>query len=100
MCRWRWFAIGIAAVYLVLCAGLLAVMRQPTLFGKVMARVPEPLMYLVPFKQLWFVARAGHLKVGDPAPDFSLPTRDQKARVELTSFRGQKPVVLIFGSYT
>ena len=75
-------------------------MRQPTLFGKVMARVPEPLMYLVPFKQLSFVARAGHLKVGDPAPDFSLPTRDQKARVELTSFRGQKPVVLIFGSYT
>lgn len=100
MRRWRWLAIGVAAFYLLLAAGLLAVMRQPILFGKVMARVPEPLMYLFPFKQLWFVARAGHLKLGDLAPDFSLPTRDQKARVELASFRGQEPVVLIFGSYT
>jgi len=46
------------------------------------------------------MARAGHLKVGDPAPDFALPTADRKAQVQLSSFRGSKPVVLIFGSYT
>ena len=55
---------------------------------------------VIPFKQLWFIARAGHLKVGDPAPDFNLPTPDKKAQVQLSSFRRQKPVVLIFGSYT
>jgi len=55
---------------------------------------------VIPFKQLWFIARAGHLKVGDPAPDFNLPSADEKAQVQLSSFRQQKPVVLIFGSYT
>ncbi|GAB4149047.1 MAG: hypothetical protein Fur0037_17380 [Planctomycetota bacterium] len=39
--------------------------------------------------------------VGDPAPDFELPMlgmMDQK--VKLSSFRGKRPVALIFGSYT
>lgn len=100
MQRWRWFAAVAALCYLGLLGALLAVMRQPILFGKVMARFPEPLMYLVPFKQLWFLARAGHVRVGDFAPNFALPTLDKKARVVLAAFRGQKPVVLIFGSYT
>ncbi len=90
----------LAVVYVALLLGLLAVMRQPILFGKVMARVPDAAMMLVPFKQLWFIARAGRLHVGDVAPDFALPTSDKKGRVQLASFRGQKPVVLIFGSYT
>jgi peroxiredoxin len=55
---------------------------------------------VIPFKQMWFLARAGRLQVGDPAPEFSLPTADRKARVRLSSFRGHNPVVLIFGSYT
>jgi hypothetical protein len=38
--------------------------------------------------------------VGDPAPDFTLITRDGKAKVTLSDYRGKKPVVLIFGSYT
>jgi hypothetical protein len=38
--------------------------------------------------------------VGDSAPDFSLKTLDGKATVTLSSFKGEKPVVLIFGSYT
>jgi hypothetical protein len=100
MRKLRKFLLGFVLIYMMLLAGLLAVMRQPILFGKVMARVPEPLMYLVPFKQLWFLARAGHVRVGDFAPNFALPTLDKKARVELAAFRGQKPVVLIFGSYT
>jgi hypothetical protein len=42
----------------------------------------------------------GHLQVGDLAPDFQLPTLDGKSTVTLSSFRGRKPVVLLFGSYT
>ncbi len=40
------------------------------------------------------------LRVGDPAPDFTLPDPTGKSTVTLSSFRGKKPVVLIFGSYT
>jgi hypothetical protein len=92
-----WYVI---LLYVALLAVLLAVMRQPVLFGQVMSRVPKPLLTVIPVKQLWLIARAGHLKVGDTAPDFSLPTVDRKARVRLSSFRGHKPVVLVFGSYT
>ena len=37
---------------------------------------------------------------GDVAPDFKLKTLDGKRTVRLRSYRGQQPVVLIFGSYT
>lgn len=40
------------------------------------------------------------LKVGDPAPDFTLRTVDGKREVRLSDYQGKKPVVLIFGSYT
>ena len=37
---------------------------------------------------------------GDEAPDFELPLLGSPARVRLSSFRGTRPVALIFGSYT
>jgi len=40
------------------------------------------------------------LKVGDPAPDFSLPDSTGKKEIRLSSFKGTRPVVLIFASYT
>jgi hypothetical protein len=40
------------------------------------------------------------LSVGDMAPDFKLKTMDGKQQVQLSSFRGKRPVVLVFGSYT
>lgn len=40
------------------------------------------------------------LKVGDEAPDFTLPDKTGKSEVTLSSFRGKRPVVLIFASYT
>jgi len=55
---------------------------------------------VLPFEPLWNIARAGVLKAGDPAPDFRLPTYDKSSLVQLSSFRGNRPVVLIFGSYT
>lgn len=44
--------------------------------------------------------REGSLQVGDPAPDFELERLDGKGKVRLSSFKGKKAVVLIFGSYT
>ncbi|MEE8104504.1 MAG: hypothetical protein V3T86_03110 [Planctomycetota bacterium] len=38
--------------------------------------------------------------VGQPAPDFTLSTPGGESTVQLSSFRGSKPVALIFGSYT
>jgi hypothetical protein len=100
MSKFRKFAAAFALFYLALSAGLLAVMHRPILFGEVMRHVPDPLMMVVPFKRLWFLARAGRLNVGDPAPSFNLPTADKQSSVMLASFHGKKPVVLIFGSYT
>ncbi len=40
------------------------------------------------------------LRVGDAAPDFALKSPDGEKTVRLSGFRGAKPVVLIFGSYT
>jgi peroxiredoxin len=54
----------------------------------------------LPFKPLWQVARAGSVNVGDMAPDFSLESPDHKSSFRLSSLRGEKPVVLVFGSYT
>ncbi|NQW22704.1 MAG: hypothetical protein HQ475_04575 [SAR202 cluster bacterium] len=38
--------------------------------------------------------------VGDAPPDFDLKRMGSEDRVRLSSFKGQKPVALIFGSYT
>ena len=38
--------------------------------------------------------------VGEDAPDFTLKTRGDDRSVTLSQFKGKKPVVLIFGSYT
>ena len=37
---------------------------------------------------------------GDVPPDFNLKLMGSEDRVRLSSFKGQKPVALIFGSYT
>lgn len=39
-------------------------------------------------------------KAGDLAPDFTLSDISGTVSVTLSSFRGQKPVALVFGSYT
>ena len=38
--------------------------------------------------------------INDQAPDFTLETHDTKRTISLSEFRGKKPVVLIFGSFT
>jgi hypothetical protein len=90
----------VAIVYVVLSAGLYAIMTQPpATIGTFFKRIPWPFFAALPMKPMWMQARAGTLDVGDPAPAFDLVTWDRQSRVRLESLRG-KPVVLVFGSYT
>jgi hypothetical protein len=96
------FALAVLLIaHLSLCAGIYWAMCQPPdLFGRIMARVPFPMMMVLPFETLWKHARAGAINPGDSAPDFQLPTLDHKDTVRLSAFRGSRPVILVFGSYT
>ncbi len=90
-----------ALLWTLASAALYAAMRQtPDRFGAIMSHVPTFAMIVLPFKPLWMSARAGHLAVGDPAPDFALPMLHGDRVVTLSEEIRQKPVVLIFGSYT
>jgi len=101
---WRLFAkiaVALVALYAILTALLFGVMLQsPDRFAATMKHVPWPAFAALPFKPLWNVARKGDLRVGEMAPDFSLESPDHQAQFQLSSLRGQKPVVLVFGSYT
>ena len=89
-------------VWLLGCAAIYAAMRQPPeSFGRVMAKIPGPVVFLAfPFETLWVHARAGQLHPGDPAPDFSLAKVDKTGQVQLSALNRQQPTVLVFGSYT
>jgi hypothetical protein len=92
----------IAVVWVVACIGLYNVMKgSPEQFGRVMSKIPGPAAFLVlPFETLWMHARSGTLHVGSPAPDFKLAKLDKTERVQLSALAQNRPVVLIFGSYT
>jgi hypothetical protein len=93
--------LALAVVYGAITAGLFWAMYQPPdEFGRIMKHVPMPSMMVLPFRPLWMIARAGSLQVGQAAPDFELLTHDKSETVRLSDFRGEKPVVLVFGSYT
>jgi hypothetical protein len=92
---------GTALLYTTTVAGLyLAMWQPPERFGAIVSRVPTPAMRILPFRPLWMSARAGSLAVGDAAPDFALPTVAHTATVRLSEQWRERPVVLIFGSYT
>ena len=94
--------VGLLVAYFALGAFIWRAMRQPPdAFGRAMARMPGPVVFLLfPFETLWTHARAGTLHAGDPAPDFSLLKLDKSQRVQLSELNQQRPVVLVFGSYT
>jgi hypothetical protein len=102
--RWKVLArvaLAVAGLYAVLAMVLFGVMLQsPDRFAATMKHVPWPAFVALPFKPLWQVARAGNVDVGDMAPDFSLESPDHRSSFRLSSMRGEKPVVLVFGSYT
>lgn len=93
----------LVAVWLCGCAAIYAAMRwPPESFARVMARLPGPVAFLAfPFETLWTHARAGELKQGDLAPDFSLAKLDKSGSIQLSALTARRrPVALIFGSYT
>jgi peroxiredoxin len=49
---------------------------------------------------MWSRARAGHVNVGDAAPSLTVKRLEDKTPVELGSLWNERPVVLVFGSYT
>ena len=90
-----------ALVYGAGCAGLYAVMRQsPDAFSATMKHMPDAAFMVLPFRKLRMNARRGQLQPGDITPDFDLSSLDEKNHLRLSSLRGSKPVVLVFGSYT
>ncbi len=94
--------VAIVVIYAGFGAFMWRTMRQPPEdFARVMAKMPGPVVFLLfPFETLWTQARAGALQVGDPAPDFSLQSVEHSGPVQLSALNKQKPVVLVFGSYT
>jgi len=92
---------AIGVVWLLVVGAIFVLMLQPPdRFARGMSRIPDYLFPVVPFRRLWTFARRGSLEAGDAAPDFRLETLDRKGQVRLSSFQGEKPVVLVFGSYT
>jgi hypothetical protein len=80
---------------------LVAMQQPPERFGQFMSHVPQALVWAgLPAARMWRWAREGQLEQGDAAPDFTLATHNHRGHVALSSHRGQRPVVLVFGSYT
>ena len=93
----------VAVALYVSAAGAIAwaMLQPPERFGQIMMHLPMPVVWgAFPAPRMWMWARSGHLQEGDTAPDFTLDTYDHSSRVTLSSHRGDRPVVLVFGSYT
>ena len=92
-----------ACYFVVFAVVLMAMLQPPERFGLFMTHAPTGLVWrALPASRMWLWARGGTLVPGAPAPDFALPRHDSsgRERVTLSSFRGKRPVVLVFGSYT
>ncbi len=77
-----------------------AMHQPPEVFGRVMSNMPMPAYFLFPFETMWSEARKGTLNVGDTAPSFTVTNLEGQLPVQLAGLWAEKPVVLVFGSYT
>ena len=103
--KWRRPAVAVATACFVLWICFVSyigwAMRQPPeVFGHVMARMPMPAYFVIPFETLWNRARKGNLQVGDMAPALQVKRLNETTPVDLASLWAERPVVLVFGSYT
>lgn len=104
--RWRRWVVAVAAVCFVGWVGTVgyvnwAMHQPPDAFGAIMAKMPMPAFLVLPFETMWNRARAGHLNPGDQAPDFTLKQlQGAETPLELAGLWTDRPVVLVFGSYT
>ena len=93
-------AVGVG-LYVAITAVFFVVMSQtPEKIARTMMHVPWAACRVFPLRMVWMRARSGSVEQGEMAPDFSLESPDHKSHFQLSSLRGQKPVVLVFGSYT
>jgi hypothetical protein len=92
----------VAVLWVAGCIVIYKNMRKPPeQFGHFMTKIPAPVAFLAfPFETMWMRARAGTLHIGDQAPDFSLVKLDKTEHIQLSALNREKPVVLVFGSYT
>jgi hypothetical protein len=95
-------ALTAVACYAALFGTVLFAMNQtPGHFGQFMRHMPGVLVWgALPAQRMWLWSREGTLKEGDEAPMFTLSTYNHQSQVSLASYRGDRPVVLVFGSYT
>ena len=100
--RWMLRLGGVLVVAWLAFVGFIdwAMHKPPEAFGRVMMHMPMPAYFLFPFETMWTQARAGHVNPGDSAPDFAVKTLETKEPLQLASLWADKPVVLVFGSYT
>ncbi len=104
--RLRRWVVSAIAVCVIAWLGFVAyidwAMRQPPeVFGAVMARMPMPAFFVLPFETLWNRTRAGNLDAGDQAPAFTLKElQGSEGPVDMAALWKERPVVLVFGSYT
>jgi hypothetical protein len=103
--RVRRVVLSSAAVLLVCWLAFLGfvgwAMRQPpAVFGRVMEHMPTPAYFLFPFETMWTAARKGNVQVGESAPEGVVQRLDTKQPVALRALWAERPVVLVFGSYT
>ncbi len=100
--RWLLGVGGVLVVAWLAFVGFIdwAMHKPPEVFGRVMMHMPMPAYFLFPFETMWTRARAGHVNPGDTAPDFAVKTLETKEPLQLASLWADKPVVLVFGSYT
>jgi hypothetical protein len=96
-------ALVLVVLYVALFSTVMAAMLQPPeRFGAFMKHMPPAVVWAgLPASRMWLWARKGTLSEGELAPDFNLRTaKDRNQRIALSSYQGQRPVVLVFGSYT
>jgi hypothetical protein len=71
---------GLVALYALISGALFfAMLQSPDDFARTMKHVPWPAFMLLPFKPLWNVARNGHVRLGQVAPEFTLESPDRSA---------------------
>ena len=64
--------------------------QPPEVFGHVMAKMPMPAYFVLPFETLWTRARKGQLNVGDTAPDFTVKKLEDHTPTDLAVSLGRQ----------
>jgi hypothetical protein len=77
-----------------------AMHQPPEVFGHVMAKMPMPAYFVLPFRDPLDASAPGAVERGRYAPDFDGQEAGRQNSTHLASLWADKPVVLVFGSYT